>query len=104
MKDRIQFVRINNSYSEKIAVNIGASQGTVLRPLLFTIYINDLYEIVPDGLTSYADDTILFDSVDTWESLFVKINDYREIISYWMNSNQSYLTQTKQFLSLLKLQ
>ena len=58
-------------------------QGSVLRPLLFLIYINDL----PDGINSlckiFADDTSLFSKVSDRHKSASNLNDDLEKISYW---------------------
>ena len=58
--DRFQRVLLNVQTSKWSQINAGAPQGSVLGPLLFLAYINDLTE----GLTSYtklfADDTSIF--------------------------------------------
>ena len=60
LKNRKQRVVLNCQTSEWRKINSGVPQGSVLGPLLFLIYINDL----PDGITSickiFADDTSLF--------------------------------------------
>ena len=61
LSNRCQVTACNNSQSDQAIVPIGVPQGSILGPLLFTVYINDL----PDRLefcdiTLYADDTVLF--------------------------------------------
>ena len=71
LKNRKQRVVLNVQTSEWRKINSGLPQGSVLGPLLFLIYINDL----PDGITSickiFADDT----------SLFSKVQDINELNS-----------------------
>ena len=47
------------------AVSSGIPRGSVLRPLLFIIYINDLYDAVKSKLSKFADDTKLGGEVDS---------------------------------------
>ena len=59
LENRKQRVVLNGQNSEWREINSGVPKGSVLGPLLFLIYINDL----PDGITSickiFADDTSL---------------------------------------------
>ena len=63
LENRKQSVALNGQTSEWREINSEVPQGSVLGPLLFLIYINDL----PDGITSickiFADDTSLFSKV-----------------------------------------
>ena len=64
----VQRVLLNGQTSKWSQIKAGVPQGSVLGPLLFLVYINDL----PEGLTSnvklFADDTSIFSVV--WESSF----------------------------------
>ena len=60
LSNRRQRVSINGSFSQLSDVTSGVPQGSVLGPLLFTVYVNDLPSCVNSSLLSFADDTKLF--------------------------------------------
>ena len=83
LSDRFQRVVLNGQTSSWKPVLAGVPQGSILGPLLFLVYINDL----PDGLKSnakfFADDTSLFTIVkDKIESANI-LNDDLQLISSW---------------------
>ena len=61
LSDRKQFVSINGYNSDLMPVDCGVPQGSVLGPLLFLIYINDLHKAIQYcKVHHFADDTNLF--------------------------------------------
>ena len=55
---------INGSSSDYSEIESGVPQGSVLGPLLFLIYINDLERNIKSNIRFFADDTMLFSVVN----------------------------------------
>ena len=83
LEDRKQRVVLNGRTSSWKNILAGGPQGSVLGPILFLIYINDL----PDGIKSickiFADDTSLFSKVKDKNCSTVELNNDLKIISNW---------------------
>ena len=60
---RTQKVAVATVTSSVSAVTSGIPQGTVLEPLLFLIYINDMSSIVLSTIRSFADDADIYRSI-----------------------------------------
>ena len=63
MGDRTQFVNINGSTSDRLVFQFGVLQGSVLGPLLYSLYTSPLSDIASEHELSfhfYADDTQLY--------------------------------------------
>jgi hypothetical protein len=61
LTDRVQFTTLNNAISTEAQITCGVPQGSVLGPLLFSIYVNDIPNAVPSATVKlFADDTNLF--------------------------------------------
>lgn len=64
LSDRYQSVAINNIYSDWKEVISGIPQGSVLGPILFVLYINDLPNMVESEAYLFADDTKVFKIIE----------------------------------------
>ena len=100
LTDRQQYVKINNTSSNLKPVTCGVPQGSVLGPLFFIIYINDLANSSKNGLFRiFADDTGIFFSnpnidilVETAISILKKINEWFSVNKLTLNlSKTSYV-------------
>ena len=63
LNNRKQRVVLNDSFSNYSTIESGVPQGSVLGPLLFLIYINDLERNTKSNINFFADDTMLFSIV-----------------------------------------
>ena len=57
--NRTFLVNLGNAFSQPACVSSGVPQGSILGPLLFLIYINDMSQAIKFNLFLYADDTCL---------------------------------------------
>ena len=75
LSDRPQYVAINNERSEIQTIKYGVPQGSILRPLLFLIYINDLSRSIKNSkIHHFADDTNLLYASSSLKDINKKIN------------------------------
>jgi len=96
LSTRRQYVLHKDATSLMLSPECGVPQGSILGPLLFLIYCNDL----PNSLTHtncilYADDTTIFYSTDNVHSLYNVINNDLETLSEWYMTNKLSLNASK---------
>ena len=96
LRNRKQFIFYNDKNSSMLDITCGVPQGSILGPLLFLLYINDLQKassiIKP---IMFADDTNIFFSDKHITSLFSTMNNELKNIQKWFNSNKLSLNASK---------
>ena len=105
LSDRWQLVDLSGTLSSSAAISCGVPQGSILGPLLFLIYVNDMSGAVHHKLILYADDSAILvadKSVSTIESLLQK---ELEVVSEWLVDNKLplHLGKLNPFCLVLKL-
>ena len=80
--ERSQVVKVNHTESEPTSVLSGIPQGSVLGPVLFVLYINDLPETVKSDILLFADDTKIMRTITTREDACTLQNDI-DSLQHW---------------------
>lgn len=84
LNNRQQRVIIKGSFSKWGKIEAGVPQGSVLGPLLFLIYINDITDNIKSNIKLFADDTSLFVTIDQDEEVKTKeLNEDLCTIDKW---------------------
>ena len=83
LSDRQQRVVLNGQHFKWVPVLAGIPQGSILVPLLFLIYINDLPENLESSTKLFADDTSLFSTVCGLSESANLLNDDLKKVSEW---------------------
>ena len=84
MYERKQCVCLNRVYSNTVTIEAGVPQGSILGPLLFLIYINDIVSDITSNVNLFADDTSLFMVVENPIITADILNDDLQKINAWL--------------------
>lgn len=95
---RTQSVRVNESFSEPIQVSSGVGQGSHMGPLLFSLFFNDLPDVIKhSSVLLFADDVKLYKSISMLYDCNLLQSDINSF-NHWLSLNGMSLSLNKCFL------
>ena len=95
LRNRTQYVHIQNQKSSNTFIEYGVPQGSILGLLLFLIYINDIAYFKDVNILSFADDTTICMSSSSTTKLFKDANDNMNALFTWFSANKLFLNARK---------
>ena len=103
LNERKQFVSIDGFNSSETIIEHGVPQGSVLGPLLFLLYINDLHWAIKNCRTyHFADDTNLLGIGKSLKKVQKQINIDLKLLVSWLLANKISLNKTKTELIIFR--
>jgi hypothetical protein len=102
LTERKQYVEIENNKSNMCSIECGVPQGSILGPLLYLIYVNDISKSTTENILSFADDTSLFISDSNIDNLFQRANTEINNLFNWFCANRLSLNPSKTKYIIIK--
>ncbi|VEN59811.1 unnamed protein product [Callosobruchus maculatus] len=105
-QQKVDICKNGRTFSSSIVVNsVGIAQGSILGPVLFLIYINDLYSLDDSPhfeIISYADDTNLIIGNKQLSALLDNVNEYFSQVNDWCLQNKLIINKNKTDIILFR--
>ena len=103
LKERYQYTTNKEHSSEKLMSTHGVPQGSVLGPLLFLLFINDLHKaIIHSSVHHFADDTNLLLAEKSLKKINKLVNSDLKVLCQWIRSNKLSLNAGKTEIIIFK--
>ena len=104
LHNRHQCVKINQITSDSKTITFGVPQGSFLGPLVFLIYINDIFLTTPKvSFHLLAEDTCIFRSNKNYKKLEDEINTSLDNITNWLKANKLMINVKKSNVIVFKV-
>ena len=88
LSDRKQRTKIKNAFSSWSDITSGIPQGSILGPLLFNIYLNDIFFFINENnLTNYADDNTPYTTNSEVDDVLKILTNETSILTKWFSNN-----------------
>ena len=88
LNKRHQRVRVGSKFSNWLEILLGVPQGSILGPILFNIFINDLFLFIENTeICNFADDNTLYTGDTSLNNVIQKLNDDLAIVNNWFEIN-----------------
>ena len=100
LDNRYQYVSFDSTESTRRKITCGVPQGSILGPLLFLIYVNDMADVSDKLFTLlFADDTNAFIAGNNVDEMIINMNKELDKLVKWMNANKLSLNVSKPHFS-----
>ena len=104
LTNHFQYTEIHGQKSTYLNINTGVPQGSILGPILFLIYANDINNCSNLNILCFADDTTAYKSGPNIEDLISNVNIQLELLYTWLCCNKLSLNINKTSYTIFRPQ